>query len=385
MRKVTQEQTEHFVEEIPKGHQMFKQMNSIIEIAQNAGTVQVPVGAAQLICNLLYTDTLNLKRLQIEAFVILLQKLCEMSPTTNKEVVTWLMAQDDEVSCLFCVPLVSTNDVSRKRMFNVPVTVMLVKRNLLSLSHLDVSVARHIARKPLSVEFLSDLIREMVSTDNPIAYRCDFASSVAAVGQLLAAEPSHKFAQALVHELQITAPFEHIAEDRYQMRYIFSEWVRLYLHVQTNEKSLAAFVLQLHQLNVMGDTTSVTAFLRTCIEVGIAEYETVEAEVRIRDTRADQGYVSVDALAKLIVTIVKYHQEEEGNLTKPGLLRSILSLIIVLFNHYYETSGDGFPQKLFFRLFSTLLYEFKQAQNDLEPYNQGILFAFRYVPPFLIE
>jgi len=101
MRKVTQEQAEHFVEEMPKDHQMFKQMNSIIEIAQNAGTVQVPVRAAQLICNLLYTDTLNLKRLQMEAFVILLQKLCEMSSTTNKEVVTWLMAQDDEVSCLF--------------------------------------------------------------------------------------------------------------------------------------------------------------------------------------------------------------------------------------------------------------------------------------------
>jgi len=271
-------------------------------------------------------------------------------------------------------------------MFNVPVTVMLVKRNLLSLSHLDVSVARHIlARKPLSVEFLSDLIREMVSTDHPIAYRCDFASSVAAVGQLLAAEPSHSVAQALVHELQVATPLEHIAEDRYQMRYIFSEWVRLYLHVQTNEKSLAAFVLQLHQLNVLGDTASITAFLRTCIEVGIAEYEAVEAEGRIRDTRADQGYVSVDALAKFIVTMVKYHQEEEGTLTKPGLLRSILSLIIVLFNHYYETSGDGFPQKLFFRLFSTLLYEFKQAQADLEPYNQGILFTFRYVQPFSTE
>lgn len=265
-------------------------------------------------------------------------------------------------------------------MFNVPVTVMLVKRNLLSLSHLDVSVARHIIdRKPLSVEFLSDLVREMVSAELPIAYRCDFASSLAAVGQLLAVEPSHKVAQTLVRELQIAVPFDYLAEDRYQMRYIFSEWVRLYLHVQTNEKNLAAFVLQLHQLNVMGDTASVAAFLRTCIEVGIAEYEAVETEVRFRDTRADQGYVSIDALAKLIVTIIKYHQEEDGNLTKPELLRSILSLIIILFNHYYETSGDGFPQKLFFRLFSTLLYEFKQAQADLEPWNQGILFTFRYV------
>lgn len=98
MRKVTQEQPEQFVEEMSKDHPMFKHMNNIIEIAQTAGTVQVPVRVAQLICNLLYTDTLNLKRLQIEAFVRLLQKLCEMSSTTNKEVVTWLMQQDDEVS-----------------------------------------------------------------------------------------------------------------------------------------------------------------------------------------------------------------------------------------------------------------------------------------------
>lgn len=101
MRKVTQELVEQYAEDIPKDHHMFKQMNAVIEIAQNAGTVQVPVRAAQLICNLLYTDTLNLKRLQIEAFVILLQKLCEMSSTTNKEVVTWLMQQDDEVRLLF--------------------------------------------------------------------------------------------------------------------------------------------------------------------------------------------------------------------------------------------------------------------------------------------
>ncbi|KAF8460372.1 CCR4-Not complex component, Not1-domain-containing protein [Kalaharituber pfeilii] len=356
----TQDQQEQSIEDIPKDHQMFKQMNALIDIAQNSGNVQVPVRAAQLICNLLFTDTLNLKRLQIEAFVILLQKLCEMSSTTNKEVVTWLMQQDDE------------------RMFNVPVTVMLVKRNLLSLSHLDVSLARHIVeRKPVSVEFLADLIREMVSAELPIAFRCDFSASLAAVGQLLANDPSHKVAQTLVRELQVSAPFERISEDRHQMRYIFWEWIRLYLHVQTNEKTLAAFILQLNQLRVMGDTASFTAFLRTCVETCIAEYEAVESEGRVRETRVDQGYLSVDAFAKLITTIVKYNAEGDGTLTKVALLRSILSLIVVVFNHYYETTGDAFPQKLFFRLFSTMLYEFKLAATDLEPWFQGILFAFR--------
>lgn len=88
---------------------MFKQLNTIIEIAQNAGAVQVPVRAAQLICNLLFTDTLNLKRLQIETFVVLLQRLCEMSSTTNKEVVTWLMQQDDEVGSFLLFDLLFTN------------------------------------------------------------------------------------------------------------------------------------------------------------------------------------------------------------------------------------------------------------------------------------
>ncbi|KAI5811611.1 CCR4-Not complex component, Not1-domain-containing protein [Peziza echinospora] len=361
IRKVTQDQPEQYVEDISKDHQMFKNMTAIIEIAQNAGTVQIPVRAAQLICNLLFTDTLNLKRLQIEAFVVLLQKLCEMSSTTNKEVVTWLMQQDDE------------------RMFNVPVTVMLVRRNLLSLSHLDVSLARHILdRKPLSVEFLADLIREMVAAEHPLAYRCDFASSLSAVGQVLASDPSHKVAQSLVRELQVPVPYERITDDKVQMRYIFSEWIRLYLHVQANDRNFATFVCQLHQLNVLGDTASFTAFFRTCIEVGISEHEAMEAEGRTRETRAEQGYVSVDALAKLIVTIVKFHgSDSDETLSKTDLLRSILSLIIVVLNHYYETSGENFPQKVFFRLFSTLLYEFKQAQNDLQDYHQGILFAFR--------
>lgn len=100
IRKSTQDQTEETFDEIPKDHLVFKQMSSIIDMAQSAGTVQIPVRAAQLICNLLFTD--SLKRVQIEIFVVLLQKLCEMSSTTNKEVVTWLMQQDDEVSCPLC-------------------------------------------------------------------------------------------------------------------------------------------------------------------------------------------------------------------------------------------------------------------------------------------
>ena len=265
-------------------------------------------------------------------------------------------------------------------MFNVPVTVMLVRRNLLSLSHLDVSLARQIiAGKPLAVEFLADLIREMVSSDLPIAYRCDFASSLAAVGQLLATEPNHKVAQMMVAELRATVPIECITDDPLQLRYIFTEWIRLYLHVQTNEKSFAAFAYQLNQIKVISDTATYTSFLRICIEASITEFEAVENEVRVRDTRVDQGYVTVDALARLIVTIVKYHTEEDNNLTRAELIRSTLSLVVVMFNHHHESNGDNFPQKLYFRLFSSLLYEFRQAQKDLESSHEGILLAFRYL------
>lgn len=265
-------------------------------------------------------------------------------------------------------------------MYNVPVTIMLVRKNLLSLSHLDASLARQICEmKPLSVEFLADLVKEMVASEPPIAYRSDFASSLSAVSQVLASDPSHKVSQDLAHELDMLQPYEKIYDDNVQLRYMFSEWVHLYMHAQSTEKTFATFVTQLHHSKILCDTASFTAFLRTCIEISVAEYEAMETEMRIRDTRAEQGYISVDALAKLIVTLVKHRVEGSSNISQPDLLRSILSLIIVLFNHYYETTGENFPQKLFFRLFSTMLYEFKVAQSELEGHNENILFALRYV------
>ncbi|PUU75383.1 hypothetical protein B9Z19DRAFT_1154049 [Tuber borchii] len=66
---------------------------------------------------ILYTDTQN--QMELEALGFLLQNVCELSLLTAKDVVMWLsQGQGDEI-------------------FNVPVTVMLLKTQLFALSHLD--------------------------------------------------------------------------------------------------------------------------------------------------------------------------------------------------------------------------------------------------------
>ncbi|PUU75368.1 hypothetical protein B9Z19DRAFT_1131436 [Tuber borchii] len=73
---------------------------------------------ASSVCLILYTDTQN--QMELEALGFLLQKVFELSPLTAKDVGMWLsQGQGDE------------------RMFNVPVTVMLLKTQLFALTHLD--------------------------------------------------------------------------------------------------------------------------------------------------------------------------------------------------------------------------------------------------------
>src|SRR4051794_13683255 len=88
-------------------------------------------------------------------------------------------------------------------MFNVPVTVMLVKSRLLSLSLLDITISRSIDNKKSSaVEFLANLIRQTVLGPNPIAMRTDFASSLERLTNYLQDDPQNPVANGLLDELQ---------------------------------------------------------------------------------------------------------------------------------------------------------------------------------------
>lgn len=261
---------------------------------------------------------------------------------------------------------------------------MLLKTDLLSVTHLDTTISKFLnARKPRALEFLARLMRETVLGPNPLALRSDFAASLDSLGHWLKQEPTNKVALDLVREIQGSDEKDEQdqldledREKRDQMEYIFTEWIQLCQHLSTTEKNYSAFIMQLHQGKVLSDMPTSCEFFRTCIEFCITEYEHATSTGASIQTNC---YIPIDALAKLVVLLVKYQVEHDGKgqlLDKADYLNSVLALVVFVFNHHHENRGEHFSQKVFFRFFSSMLYEYHTVDTQLRAYHERILMVF---------
>lgn len=319
------------------------------------------------LCRLLYNQAES--NLEAESFVFLLEKLCQLSQNTAQEVMAVLVSQEND------------------ELFNLPVTILLLRSRLITLTMLDVSIARAIdSGKPNSIDFLSSLIRETVLGPDPIAMRSDFASSLEKLTHLTHSNPNTQLGHGILQELanfempppppEEEQPSEEVAL-RDQLAYIFEEWVQLCDHPSTNERAFAAFISQLYLEQTLEEQGNSSLFFKTCVEVAIEHHEKEIASAE--DPTFNSVYNPIDALAKLIILLAKYHLEEtpgEG-VDKAEYLKSIFSVLVLVFNHQHEVMGGlGFNQKVFYRLFSSLLCEWHEVENQLEAYQRPIMLAF---------
>jgi len=366
MRHIAEGREESNLQELHADHPIFQYIESILH---NIGVIPnttklkdaVCTNAASHLCSLVYAESQSL--LVVESLVLLLRKLCELSPNTAKEVVMWL-ARDKE-------------DGVNERILNVRATVVLLRSSLLTVPHLDMTLSKLIiARKPIALEFLSSLLKEVQQGDAPLLYRTDFATSFDAVGDWIKEDPTNSTAAALFKDLQDSDDEDEERNLRDQMEYIFVEWVRLYEHISTNDKNYSAFVIQLHQAKYLGDPPKSIEFFRTCIEFCVSEYENQnQNEASI----ATNCYIPIDALAKMVMLLVRYQVEDgdsQEQLNKAQYFESLLANVVVVFNHHYETRNDSLCGKVFFRFFSSLLYEFRKVENQLSDYADRILELF---------
>ncbi|RPB11593.1 Not1-domain-containing protein [Morchella conica CCBAS932] len=374
MRRAARSSDEEHLEDISTEHLIFHFCNAILQsISANHPLLTRPVkdglcsAVASQICQILFTDGQDQTQLEVEALVYLLRKVCELSASTRQDVVLWLaQPREDE------------------RLFNAPVTVMLLKTDLISVTHLDTTIAKSLnTRRPRTLEFLSRVMKETVLGPNPLVLRSDFAASLDALGHWLKQEPTNKVALDLVREIQ--GPEEKDEQDqldledrekRDQMEYIFTEWMQLCQHLSTTEKNYSAFIMQLHQGKVLADMASSCEFFRTCIEFCIGEYEQTTVNGGSIQTNC---YIPIDALAKLVILLVKYQVEDDSKgqfLDKADYLNSILALVVFVFNFHHETRGEHFSQKVFFRFFSSMLYEYHCIESQLGAYQERILMVF---------
>lgn len=304
--------------------------------------------------------------LEVDVLVQILQRLCQCSPSTHKEVILWFVSQEDE------------------KFFNVPVTVSLVEANLMELRQVDMTLTKIIeARKEVAVDFMFEIMDTLLLNSHPIALRADFASSLGAMGQWLIEEPNLTRAKELiqklkdwgVHEPVETRPDERSIIRQHQLQYIFAEWVTMCNNSNVHEKVSGAFISQLHQKQLLNSQEEMALFLRLCIESAMESYEREDLSA---SGSSNEAYFITDCLAKLVVLLVRNQGEADGAVKgkKSAYMNSMLSLITLILNSYHIMRGERFNQKVFFRLFSSILCEWHDLGREGYSQDRDMILVF---------
>ncbi|KAF2687332.1 Not1-domain-containing protein [Lentithecium fluviatile CBS 122367] len=325
---------------------VFEQLVSSIEFA---GPNKEPWAyrVAGQVTNRLFSDSLT--RLEVEIMAHLLSNLCQLSIQTSKQVLVWLatLHEDD-------------------RIFNAAVMIALMEVGLMDMHRLNTTIAKGIQdRRIAAVEMLSSLMDDILLNEHPSALRADFALSIDALTNWLTEVPTLEVGKNLVSKLQVQPAEQALtppaSSHKDQLEYVFDEWVHLQ-QPDTTTKSIAAFIYQLHQSQMMKSQDDSIEFLRTCIDASVAEYEH-ERTLPYGTGHPDNANIKVDALSKLIVELIIYQGEQNGAVkeSKAKYFDQVLTVVILVLNQHMKTRGDAFNQKVFFRLFSTLLFELNTA------------------------
>ncbi|KAL8862024.1 MAG: hypothetical protein Q9178_001479 [Gyalolechia marmorata] len=332
--------------------------------------------SASMACLALYQDTSTL--LEIDVLVHLVDKLCQQSSNIYKEVVSGFSNQDDD------------------RALNAAVTVALLEVDLLDVRQVDAALARLLAeRREEAVQALSDILDALLLNDHPGFLRADFANSLSELGQWLSSNPELGLAEDLVRRLKDwgapeVMPFEPDERSRikhYQLVYTFDEWLALCSHPSSTEKILGAFISQLHQKQILNSPEDMGLFLRICIDFAVDRYENEEG------LGGNDAYSTVDGLAKLVVLLVNHQGEADGAVkaSKASYMDSLLSLIILVLNNHHVMRGEQFNQRVFFRLFSSILCDWNDLASHSFQHDREMLLVFseaflmlqpRYLPAF---
>ncbi|KAK2750994.1 hypothetical protein FQN57_000069 [Myotisia sp. PD_48] len=347
LQQAARNEPEEHVKELGRESAIFHKYNQILRVILSSpnGEEFARLTAIQ-ICSSLYTQTE--KTLEIEVLVHLLARICELSSLVARY--TWaVLAEEDD-----------------GQMFNVPVTVALIDAGLMDLHRVDTMLTKLIKEKnPGALDLLSALMSRVLLNDEPSALRSDFSGSLDALNQWLLEVPDLALAREIIQKLResgIPEAANPLLSDgarskRDQMEYIFSEWIGVYKFAGTTDRMYNAFLKDMHSRQVMNTQEDSALFFRLSIDISVAMFE---HEFQNVNGNLDEAFLYIDALAKLVILLVKFQGESSGAVkaSKPVYLNSILSLLVLVLNHHQVMRGDTFNQRVFFRLFSSILCEY---------------------------
>jgi CCR4-NOT transcription complex subunit 1 len=373
LSRCTREAPEEHITDLAPNHPIFDAFQQLVYSIENTSDKDAAsYKIAGQVTNHLFTD--DLRQLEVEVFTRLLANLCQLSVQTSRQVLIWLATMQDD-----------------DRIFNTSVMLCLMEVDLMDLHRLNRTIAKAILqRRPAAVGMLSALLDEVLLCEHPRALRADFAQSIDALTSWVAEDQDLEIGKQVLSKMQsgawVTATVPALG-DIDQLDYVFEEWVQLQAP-ETPKKAIVAFIYQLHQKKIMHSREASAQFIRACLDASVVAFEQQEY-MPFGTGNFDTATVKIDALGKLVVSLVVFHGDQDGAVkeSKAQFLESILITVIMIFMHHQQVRRSTFNPKIYFRLFSTILCELNEATKDSEfaPLKTNIFLvvadAFRVLRP----
>lgn len=332
------------------------------------------------ICTSLYAQTPG--QLEVEVLVLLLARLCDLSSLVARY--TWAIL----------------SEIDDEHMFNIPVTVALIDAGLMDIRRVDMILARFILQRNAgALDILANLMDRVLFVDEPSGLRSDFSGSLEVMSYWLVENPNLGPAHNIIRRLresgipEVVNPLlnDKARSKRDQMEYVFSEWIGIYKSPGAADRTHHSFLKDIHQRQVMDNQEDSALFFRLSIDISVAMFE---HESQNPNGSFNEAFLYIDALAKLAVLLVKFQGESTGaaKANKPSYLNSVLSLLVLVLIHHQVMRGEAFRQRVFFRLFSSILCEYTMNGLQNSEAHKDMMFAFadkflslqpKYAPAFV--
>ncbi|KAI9329571.1 CCR4-Not complex component, Not1-domain-containing protein [Obelidium mucronatum] len=359
------------ITQLPAQHEIKIVLRQISAFITQFNRDDIHLVAGQKVVAQLFRIDLPLSR---ECYVLLLERIFDISKVAAKEIISWFLYAADE------------------RRWNVDVIVIMIRANMMPMHDLDVQLARLLdscSGKEEVVQFVVDLIRAVLLGEAPFAAHDAFFNSIAMLRDRVVGTES---VTALLRDVKSRFSVVSLkgpngkdlesVELRESLGVLFSEWVKIYHHPSSSEKTHKEYILQrlaelfptAADLGVLQEEDISSMFFRVCTELSVDLYIQAKSAPNVSPLLPFQA---VDAFARLIVLLVRYHAESagaNGNAAKLDLTTKILYIIVLVLVHSHEQRRGQFNQRPFFRLFSSLLNDLNLFEDELQAVYYQILF-----------
>ncbi|WVQ85274.1 hypothetical protein IAT38_007439 [Cryptococcus sp. DSM 104549] len=346
---------------LPADHEIRGLIRGLVIVAnQSVHRETTTLAIAQKVVQLLYRSGAQLAR---EVYVYLLQQLCDLSAKVNKEVKQWLIYAEDV------------------RKLNIPVTVTLLRAQSIPVHELDAALSQVIIRSytPEALDFVARLIRECSISEQAFVPRPAFSHSLAALLKMHEAGRTTQAVETLLEELReeasATAESEGskgVIDSKLQERlaHFFLEWVRVFSTSKNPESAFVPYITYLQKEGILSGEDVSSAFYRTAINTA------VDLDTTKLSPDGTSRFYGVDALAKLIVLIVKNYGDKSGTSSVARAVYYYNKIITIMSYSLVQRQlemGNAFNQRPWARFFTSMLSELATIEYSLSDTYLGCL------------